>query len=58
LSNGEISPEIDEEDIYLIGVTYPIQFINHRLKAFFDLYELGEIEIKKVLSICEKLIKN
>jgi len=55
-SLGEIRPLIDEEDIYLIGLTYPIQFINHRLKAFFYRSELGEPEIEKVLSICEKLI--
>ena len=54
---GEILPHIDEEDIYLVGVTYPIQFINHRLKAFFYRSELGEPEIEKVLGICKNLLK-
>ncbi len=54
---GEILPHIDEEDIYLVGVTYPIQFINHRLKAFFYRSELGEPEIEKVLGICKNLLE-
>lgn len=40
---------LDEEEIYLLGVTYPIQFINLRLKNFFNRSILGEEEIKKVL---------
>lgn len=55
---NEIQQHIDEEDIYLIGVAYPIQFINHRLKAFFYRSELGELEIEKVLGICRKLLNS
>jgi TetR/AcrR family transcriptional regulator, repressor of fatR-cypB operon len=55
---NEIQQHIDEEDIYLIGVAYPIQFINHRLKAFFYRSELDELEIEKVLGICRKLLNS
>ena len=57
LASGEIRPDMDEEEIYLLGVSYPIQFINFRLKAFFGSSELGEAEIDKVLRICLKSIK-
>lgn len=56
LQSKEIQSGIDEEDIYLIGVAYPIQFINHRLKSFFYRSDLGEPEVEKVLGICKKLL--
>ena len=55
---NEIQSNIDEEDIFLIGVSYPIQFITHRLKAFFYRSELGEPEIKKIVGICNKLLNS
>lgn len=50
--------DIDEEEIYLIGVTYPIQFINLRLKNFFYRSELGNHEIEKVIRICNNSLKS
>ena len=55
--SGEINESIDEEEIYLLAVVYPIQFINLRFKSFFNKSLLSEIEIKKVLKICLNLIK-
>lgn len=55
---GEIRSDIDEEEIYLIGVTYPIQFINLRFKNFFNRTEIGPAEIEKVLRICKNSLKN
>ena len=57
LATGSIDPNIDEEEIYLLSVAYPIQFINLRLKSFFYQSKLGEKEIKKVLQISLKFIK-
>lgn len=57
LKSGEVAPEIDEEEIYLIGVAYPIQLINLHLKNFFNQTNLGEEEIKKVLNIQLNLIR-
>ena len=55
---GEIRSDIDEEEIYLIGVTYPIQFINLRFKNFFNRSEIGKTEIEKVLRICKNSLKS
>ncbi|NJO68626.1 MAG: TetR/AcrR family transcriptional regulator [Bacteroidetes bacterium] len=57
LSTKELSPDIDEETIYLLGVAYPIQFINLHLKGFFNQSALAENEIKKVLYIHNQIIK-
>ena len=56
-TSGEMNENIDEEEIYLLAVVYPIQFINLRLKSFFNKSLLSEIEIEKVLKICLNLIK-
>jgi TetR/AcrR family transcriptional regulator, repressor of fatR-cypB operon len=56
-ASGEINSNVDEEEIYLLAVTYPIQFINLRLKGFFNKAKLGEPEIKKVLHVCFNSIK-
>jgi len=56
-TSGEVNENIDEEEIYLLAVVYPIQFINLRLKSFFNKSLLSEIEIEKVLKICLNLIK-
>lgn len=58
IQSGEIRPDIDEEEIYLIGVTYPIQFINLRFKNFFDRSAIGTAEIEKVLRICKNSLKS
>ncbi len=58
LAAGTIDPGLNEEEIYLLGVAYPIQFINLRLKSFFYQSQLGEDEIKKVLHICLNSIKS
>ena len=57
-NKGDLKSDIDEEEIYLIGVTYPLQFINLRIKSFFDNSILGEKEIQKVLKICRSVIQN
>jgi AcrR family transcriptional regulator len=58
LLSKENRQDIDEEEIYLIGVTYPIQFINLRLKNFFYRSELGQNEIEKVIRICNNSLKS
>lgn len=55
--SGELAPDLDEEEIYLLGVAYPIQFINLHLKGFFNLTSLGEDELKKVQKMQFNLIK-
>jgi AcrR family transcriptional regulator len=56
LHSGEIASDIHEEEIYLLGVAYPIQLINLHLKNFFNQTDLGEAEVKNVLKIQFKLL--
>jgi len=55
---NEMRADITEEEIYLIGVSYPIQFINMRLKNFFNQSQLGEDEIQRVMQICKNTINS
>ena len=58
LATKEIKPETDEEEIFLLGFTYPIEFVNLRFKRIFNRTSLGEKEIQRVLNICISAIKN
>jgi AcrR family transcriptional regulator len=58
LITKEIKKTIDEEEIFLLGFTYPIEFINLRFKNLFNRTALGEKEIQKVLNVCVNAIKN
>lgn len=56
--DGEFTTkEIDEETIYLLGVAYPIQFINLRLKGFFGKDKLEEKDMEKIFHIYRQLLK-
>lgn len=55
--SGELDADVDEEEIYMTGVAYPIQLINLRLKGFFNNTALGTEEVNKVIKIQLKLIK-
>ncbi len=57
LAKQQLRTDVTEEEIYLMGVAYPIQFINLRLKKFFKQSALGEKEIKEVLNICINSLK-
>ncbi len=57
LSKNQLRQGVTEEEIYLVGVTYPIQFINLRLKSFFNQTNLGEKEINEVLTLCINSLK-
>jgi len=54
----EINNTTDKEEIFLLGFTYPIEFINLRFKNLFNNSALGEKEIQRVLKICVNAIKN
>jgi AcrR family transcriptional regulator len=57
LNSGEFRIDVTEEEIYLMGVVYPIQFINLRFKGYFKHTEIGEKEIDKVVKICLNSLK-
>jgi TetR/AcrR family transcriptional regulator, repressor of fatR-cypB operon len=58
LATREISKSINEEEIFLLGFTYPIEFINLRFKNIFNKTALGEEEILSVLNVCVNAVKN
>jgi AcrR family transcriptional regulator len=58
LITKEINNTIDEEEIFLLGFTYPIEFINLRFKSLFNRTALGEKEIQRVLKVCINAIRN
>ena len=49
--------DIDNDEIFLMGLSYPVQYINYRLKNFFNNNQLGETEIQKILKVCENSLK-
>jgi len=55
--SGEINHELGEEEVLLFSVSYPLQFINMRLKNFFHQSKLGEEEKQRVMSICINSLK-
>ena len=42
LEKNQLRKDVTEEEIYLMGVAYPIQFINLRLKSFFNNTQLTD----------------
>lgn len=48
---------IEEDEIFLMGISYPVQYINYRIKGFFNKRNLGEMEIKKILTVCLNSMK-
>ncbi|MFZ4401668.1 MAG: TetR/AcrR family transcriptional regulator [Bacteroidales bacterium] len=58
LKKNQIRQDVTAEEIYLMGVAYPIQFINLRLKNFFNNSSLGEKEINEVLKLCINSLKS
>jgi hypothetical protein len=57
LATGELRSDITEEEIYLMGVVYPIQFINLRFKGFFKRNEISDVDKIEVLKICMNSLK-
>lgn len=55
--SGEINREFGEEEVLLFCVSYPLQFINMRLKNFFYQSKLGEEEKHRVMHICINSLK-
>lgn len=53
----ELREDITEEQLYLMGVGFPIQFINLRLKNFFYKSELNETTIEEIFEISYNSLK-
>ena len=57
-NTGEITGDISEENIYLLGVAYPISFINARLKSLFYNSSLDETDLDRVSQLIIKSWKD
>lgn len=57
LRTGGVSTSCSQEEIYLMLVAYPIQFINHRIKGFFGKSGWNNQDIEKVISFCKNSLK-
>ncbi|NVN95108.1 MAG: TetR/AcrR family transcriptional regulator [Bacteroidetes bacterium] len=57
LEKNQLRKDVTEEEIYLMGVAYPIQFINLRLKSFFNNTQLTDKEVDEVLTLCINSLK-
>jgi len=55
--NNEINSTITEEDIYLITVVYPIEFINMRMKNYFGNDSLTNTDVSKLTDFCTNALK-
>jgi len=53
---GHLSAGTQPEDIYLMSVSFPIQFINHRLKGYFGNTDLDDAACEKVSRISLKAL--
>jgi len=50
--NNEINSEITEEEIYLLAVVYPLEFINMRMKNFFNKNTCTKTDISRLTNFC------
>jgi TetR/AcrR family transcriptional regulator, repressor of fatR-cypB operon len=57
LNLGELDIQTSEEEIYMIMVIYPIQFINLRLKSIFGISKWTSEDIERLINICSKSLK-
>lgn len=55
--NKEINPAITEEEIYLMAVVYPIEFINMRMKSFFGNQIWSKTDISRLADFCINALK-
>jgi len=53
----EISPNFNEEEIYLMTVIYPVVFINVRFKHLFSDATLSDEDKERMVSLCMSALK-
>ena len=57
VKNGELNPNLSPEEVYTMGIIYPIEFINLRIKGFFGSNSWSVDEKKKVIDFCLNSLK-
>jgi len=56
-NNKELNSTITEEDIYLMMVIHPIEFINLRFKSYFGNSSWTNTDISKLTDFCFNALK-
>lgn len=57
INSGDLNPKLTTEEVYSMGIIYPIEFINLRIKGFFG-YNGWSIEEKnRVVEFCLNSLK-
>lgn len=55
--SGEIGFEVQDEEVYHMSITYPIVFLNMRLKGFFGNNSWNSQDLSRVTSFCINTLK-
>lgn len=57
VKNRELNPNLSPEEVYTMGIVYPIEFINLRIKGFFGSKGWSVDEKRKVIDFCLNSLK-
>ncbi|MDA3779592.1 MAG: TetR/AcrR family transcriptional regulator [Bacteroidales bacterium] len=57
IKKKDINPNVTEEEIFLMTIVYPIEFINMKLKNFFGNKTWNEPDIKRLTNFCINALK-
>jgi len=55
--NNKFNPSITEEEIFLMTIIYPIEFINMRMKDFFGKKTWSKSDISRTIEFCINTLK-
>lgn len=57
VGSGVLNEDLSAEEVYVMVILYPIEFINLRIKGFFGHHGWSEKEKEKVVSFCLNSLK-
>lgn len=57
IRSGDLNPNLTTEEVYSMGIIYPLEFINMRIKGFFGTTGWSEAEKKRVIDFCLNALK-
>lgn len=57
IRSGDLNPNLTTEEVYSMGIIYPLEFINMRIKGFFGTAGWSEAEKKRVIEFCFNALK-
>lgn len=57
IQSGDLNPSLTPEEVYSMGIIYPIEFINLRIKGFFGQIGWSHSEKSRVVEFCLNSLK-